>query len=37
MLTSAQIEQFHADGFLNGGQVLSSDEVEELRNEVMRV
>ena len=37
MLTSAQIEQFHADGFSNGGQVLSSDEVEELRNEVMRV
>ena len=37
MLTSTQIEQFQADGFLNGGQVLSSDEVETLRDEVMRV
>ena len=37
MLTSTQIEQFKADGFLNGGQVLSSDEVETLRDEVMRV
>jgi ectoine hydroxylase-related dioxygenase (phytanoyl-CoA dioxygenase family) len=37
MLTSTQIEQFKADGFLNGGQVLSDEEVETLRDEVMRV
>jgi phytanoyl-CoA hydroxylase len=37
MLTQEQIEQFHADGFLNGGQVLSDDEVEVLRAEIMRV
>ena len=37
MLTAAQIEQFQADGFLNGGQVLNNDEVEKLRTEVMRV
>ncbi|MCY4081784.1 MAG: phytanoyl-CoA dioxygenase family protein [Caldilineaceae bacterium] len=37
MLTSEQIAQFQADGFLNGGQVLSSEEVETLRAEVMRV
>ena len=37
MLTSQQIAQFHADGFLNGGQVLSDEEVETLREEVMRV
>ena len=37
MLTSKQIEQFHANGFLNGGHVLSSEEVETLRTEVMRV
>ena len=37
MLTSEQIAQFQADGFLNGGQVLSNEEVETLRAEVMRV
>ena len=37
MLTSKQIQQFQANGFLNGGQVLSNEEVETLRAEVMRV
>ncbi len=37
MLTQAQIDQFHANGYLNGGPVLSDDEVEALRSEVMRV
>ena len=37
MLTNAQIAQFKANGFLNGGVVLNDDEVEELRSEVMRV
>ena len=36
MLTQEQIEQFHANGFLNGGQLLNDDEVETLRAEVMR-
>ncbi len=37
MLTDAQIAQFHANGFLNGGVVLDDDTVEDLRTEVMRV
>ena len=37
MLTDAQIAQFHANGFLNGGVVLDDDAVEELRADVMRV
>ncbi len=37
MLTPTQIEQFHVNGFLNGGQLLNDEEVEELRGEVMRV
>lgn len=37
MLTQEQIADFHAKGFLNGGVVLSDAEVEELRDEVMRV
>ena len=37
MLTSNQVKQFHADGFLNGGQALNNEEVETLRVEVMRV
>lgn len=37
MLTARQIEQFHANGFLNGGQLLNEEEVETLRAEVMRV
>ena len=31
MLTQEQISEFEEAGFLNGGQVLSADEVEELR------
>jgi len=37
MLTEAQIAQFHANGFLNGGIVLDDAAVDELRGEVMRV
>lgn len=37
MLTTAQVEQFHANGFLNGGRLLTDGEVETLRAEVMRV
>lgn len=36
MLTQRQIDQFHADGFLNAGHVLQADEVRELQDEVMR-
>lgn len=37
MLSQTQIAQFKANGFLNGGIVLTDDEVEILRAEVMRV
>src|SRR5688572_18993522 len=37
MLTQEQVAQFQRDGFLNGGPVLAEDEVETLRNELMRV
>lgn len=37
MLTEAQIQQFKANGYLNGGKVLDDDTVETLRGEVMRV
>lgn len=37
MLTEAQIQQFRATGYLNGGKVLDDDTVETLRNEIMRV
>lgn len=37
MLTPTQIADFRANGFLNGGIVLTDEEVEELRGEVMRV
>lgn len=37
MLTQEQIAEFHANGFLNGGPVLSDDEVEILRDEIMRI
>jgi ectoine hydroxylase-related dioxygenase (phytanoyl-CoA dioxygenase family) len=37
MLSAAQVEQFHRDGFLNGGPVLTDAEVEELRAELTRV
>lgn len=37
MLSPSQVEQFHADGFLNGGTVLGEEEVRTLQAEVMRV
>jgi ectoine hydroxylase-related dioxygenase (phytanoyl-CoA dioxygenase family) len=37
MLTPAQIEQFHRDGFLRSGKVLSDDTVTKLQHEVLRV
>ncbi|HMN31619.1 MAG TPA: phytanoyl-CoA dioxygenase family protein [Caldilineaceae bacterium] len=36
MLSQAQIDFFHANGFVNGGHVLSDNEVETLRDERMR-
>src|SRR5690242_320571 len=37
MLTKAQIQEFKANGYLNGGRVLDDDTVEILRSEIMRV
>src|SRR3954462_14595115 len=37
MLSNEQIAQFKANGYLNGGIVLTDDEVETLRAETMRV
>jgi ectoine hydroxylase-related dioxygenase (phytanoyl-CoA dioxygenase family) len=37
MLTAQQVAQFRADGFLNGGKVLSDAEVDVLRDEMARV
>lgn len=37
MLTEQQIADFHARGFINGGQLLSADEVDTLRAELDRV
>ena len=37
MLTEQQVADFKANGYLNGGKVLADDEVEVLREEVMRV
>lgn len=37
MLTTEQIDQFNAEGYLNAGPCLSDDEVEELREELARV
>ena len=37
MLTEQQVAQFKTNGYLNGGRVLSDDEVEELRAELDRV
>ena len=37
MLSKEQIEQFQAEGYLNGGPVLTDPEVEHLRSEIMRV
>ena len=37
MLSEAQIQQFKATGYLNGGKVLDDDTVETLRAEMMRM
>ena len=37
MLSEAQIQQFKANGYLNGGRVLDDETVEVLRSEIMRV
>jgi len=37
MLTQAEIDRFKADGYLRGKTVISDDEVEILRSEVLRV
>ena len=37
MLTEAQVEEFDAKGFLNGGLVLDGDQVQVLRRELDRV
>ena len=37
MLSSSQVEQFHRDGFLRGGRMLSDEAVETLREEMGRV
>lgn len=37
MLSEAQIQQFKADGYLNGGLVLDAETVDTLRAEVMRM
>ncbi|MCB0013566.1 MAG: hypothetical protein KDE34_16750, partial [Anaerolineales bacterium] len=37
MLSEQQIRQFQQNGYVNGGPVLTADEVEILRAEVMRV
>jgi phytanoyl-CoA hydroxylase len=37
MLSEQQIADFNARGFVNGGRVLTDEEVEALRSEVMRV
>lgn len=37
MLSEAQVSEFNRNGYLNGGPVLSDDEVEVLRAETMRV
>lgn len=37
MLTDEQVAQFHCDGYLKGGRVLSDDEVGALQNEMDRV
>jgi len=37
MLTQSQVSQFHRDGYLRGGRVLTDDQVERLRAEIQRV
>ena len=36
MLSQEQIDFFHANGYVNGGKVLSDEEVDVLRSEIMR-
>ncbi len=37
MLSDADVQEFHANGYLKGSQILSDEEVETLRAEVLRV
>ena len=37
MLNTAQIDQFHRQGFLNGGLVLDEEEVAELRDSLAAI
>jgi phytanoyl-CoA hydroxylase len=37
MLTQEQIDQFHHDGFLNGGRIFADDEVAELSEDLERI
>jgi len=37
LLTDAQVQQFDRDGYLRGARVLNDDQVEELRDELVRV
>src|SRR5690348_3701996 len=37
MLSQQQIDQFESDGFLDGGRVVGSRELEELRSELSRI
>lgn len=37
MLTQEQIDQFHRDGYLRGGRVLTDEQIEALRSELQRV
>ncbi len=37
MLTPSQIDEFHRNGFLNGGRILNDDELDDLRADLDRV
>jgi phytanoyl-CoA hydroxylase len=37
VLTRVQVDRYHADGFVDGGPVLSNEEVDELQREMVRV
>ena len=37
MLTPSQINEFHRNGFLNGGRIFSDDELDELRADLSRL
>ena len=36
MLTPSQIDEFHRNGFLNGGRILTDEELEALRTDLDR-